>query len=447
MIGREVKRQLQIDQRQILAAAAGQRGADAVQRFGSTGLRRIHQRRQLLAGLGLANALQHQRMAREFLVERLVDAGRRRGILVARHPARIGIRHPKRGIVQLVGAFETHAGIFFFPCEFEDHAGVQILEDRIPFRPGQLVDVGDRGLGVAGAVGGPARQQRRHQVGDRPAHRLIDVDLGGRVFFLLQVARADHQPRHAVVLVDGQDAVGELYGLVDIAFGERGDEGAIEQFVVLRIGAKRRAIERRRRTRIAFHAGVTRGQIAARGGQAFHVAAGGKRRRGLGRALRGLRLELARQCHRCDGGNGNRQAIETNGKHHDLPSSWMWSDSLGCATDPAASSRLTMPRLAVNRKDTGGELIGGKVPRALVHFSATPESASTVAVSWPAASNPSHRLVIGSATAFRWNPGDVAVRVLDVAGFAMDAILSVDLEARPRGLLDPFVDARGTIAI
>jgi hypothetical protein len=32
----------------------------------------------------------------------------------------------------------------------------------------------------------------------------------------------------------------------------------------------------------------------------------------------------------------------------------------------------TMPRLAVNRKDTGGESIGGKVPRAAVHFSPRP---------------------------------------------------------------------------
>jgi hypothetical protein len=28
-----------------------------------------------------------------------------------------------------------------------------------------------------------------------------------------------------------------------------------------------------------------------------------------------------------------------------------FTDSLGCATEPAASSRLTMPRLAFNRKD------------------------------------------------------------------------------------------------
>ena len=71
MIGREIERELQIDQREILAAAARQRGADAVQRLGGAGLRRIDQRRQLLAGPGVAQAFLHQRMPRQLLVEGL----------------------------------------------------------------------------------------------------------------------------------------------------------------------------------------------------------------------------------------------------------------------------------------------------------------------------------------------------------------------------------------
>ena len=70
----EIERKLQIDQREVLAAAARQRRADAVERLGGAGLRRIDQRRQLLARLGLAQAFLHQRMARELLVEGLVDA-------------------------------------------------------------------------------------------------------------------------------------------------------------------------------------------------------------------------------------------------------------------------------------------------------------------------------------------------------------------------------------
>src|SRR5260370_30937408 len=58
-----------------------------------------------------------------------------------------------------------------------------------------------------------------------------------------------------------------------------------------------------------------------------------------------------------------------------------------------------------------------------------------------------HRLVIGPTATLRRNPGNVAIRVLDVAGFAMDAILGVDLVTRPGRLLDPFIDAGRTIAI
>ena len=319
MIGREVQRELQIDQREILAAAAGQRRADAVKRLGGAGLRRIDQRRQLLAGLGFAQAFQHQRMPRQLLVEGLVDRRRRRLVLVARQPARIVVGHAQHGIVELVGPLQAHAGVLFLAREFEDHAGVQILEDRIPFRTGQLVDIGDRRLGVAGAVAGPARQQRRHQIGDRPANRLIDVGCAAGVFLQLQIAHADHQPGHAIGFVDRQDAVGELDGLVDIAVRERGDEGAIEQFVVLRIGAKRRAIERRRRTGVPLHAGMAGGQIAARHRQRFQIVAGGKLRRVVGRMIGRLRRKRAGHRQRGEGECGNRPAIETNGKHHGSP--------------------------------------------------------------------------------------------------------------------------------
>src|SRR5205085_10587538 len=52
----------------------------------------------------------------------------------------------------------------------------------------------------------------------------------------------------------------------------------------------------------------------------------------------------------------------------------------------------------------------------------------------------SHRLIIRSATAFWRNPCDVAIGVLHVAGFAVDAILGVDDEARSGRFLDPLID-------
>src|ERR1700679_4138237 len=59
----------------------------------------------------------------------------------------------------------------------------------------------------------------------------------------------------------------------------------------------------------------------------------------------------------------------------------------------------------------------------------------------------SHRLVVGTAATLRRNPGDVAVGILDVAGFAMDAILGVDLEPGARRFLDPLVNAGRAIAV
>src|SRR5262249_30200581 len=58
-----------------------------------------------------------------------------------------------------------------------------------------------------------------------------------------------------------------------------------------------------------------------------------------------------------------------------------------------------------------------------------------------------HRLVILPATALRRNPGDFAVGDLDAAGFSEDVILRVDLEARARGLLDPFINAGRTVTV
>src|SRR5882724_13311397 len=77
-----------------------------------------------------------------------------------------------------------------------------------------------------------------------------------------------------------------------------------------------------------------------------------------------------------------------------------------------------------------------------------------MAVSWPLPGLPGigltqwlHRLVIGPAAALRRNPGNIAVRVLHVAGFAVDAVLGVDLEARTGSLLDPFIDTGRAIAV
>src|SRR5438105_8100431 len=59
-----------------------------------------------------------------------------------------------------------------------------------------------------------------------------------------------------------------------------------------------------------------------------------------------------------------------------------------------------------------------------------------------------HVRVIGASTAFGCDPVDVLGRVLDVARFAVDAILGVDLKPRFTVLaLHEFVDAGRTITL
>ena len=164
MVGLERERQLQIDQAEILAAAAAERGAEAVERFGGAGLRIRYQRRQFLAGLELVHRLDHQRMARQRLVEGLENAERFLARSVARQPAAIGLDHAQRGGIELVGMLEALSRFLLIAGEVVDHAGMQFLEDRVPIRSGQPVDRRHRALGVAAP---PACDQAESKVAVR----------------------------------------------------------------------------------------------------------------------------------------------------------------------------------------------------------------------------------------------------------------------------------------
>ena len=175
LVGREIERELQIDQAQVLAAAAAERGAEPVEHLGGAGLRRVDQRRQLLAVLDAFHRLDDQRMARQLGVEGLEHLERLVLLAVARQPRAIGLDQAQRGGVELVGALEALAGFLLVAGEIEDQAGVQVLEQRVPVGALQLVDRLDGGLGVARAVGRPGGEQRGGEIGDRSAHRLHQV--------------------------------------------------------------------------------------------------------------------------------------------------------------------------------------------------------------------------------------------------------------------------------
>src|SRR5215475_5641324 len=60
---------------------------------------------------------------------------------------------------------------------------------------------------------------------------------------------------------------------------------------------------------------------------------------------------------------------------------------------------------------------------------------------------PLHLGVVRTASALRSSPCDVAGGILDVAGFAVDAVLRIDDELEVGTLADPLVDAGWTIPV
>ena len=59
-----------------------------------------------------------------------------------------------RRVIRVPAALQPLTGLLRATRQVQHHAGMQVLEDRIPFRTGELVDAGHRALDVAGAVGG-----------------------------------------------------------------------------------------------------------------------------------------------------------------------------------------------------------------------------------------------------------------------------------------------------
>src|SRR5262245_22086610 len=57
----------------------------------------------------------------------------------------------------------------------------------------------------------------------------------------------------------------------------------------------------------------------------------------------------------------------------------------------------------------------------------------------------SHVRVVGSSATFGRNPGYILVRVLDIARFAVDAVLRIDDEFWGTRFLNPFIDPGGAI--
>ena len=106
MLRLQIKRKLQIDEPEILAAAPSERGAEAIERFGRAGLRVVDQQRQFLAAPNLVQFAGDQRMARQRLVEGFENLQRVVLLSLPHEHAGIGLHDAQRAVVELVGAFQ-----------------------------------------------------------------------------------------------------------------------------------------------------------------------------------------------------------------------------------------------------------------------------------------------------------------------------------------------------
>ena len=104
---------------------------------------------------------------------------------------------------------------------------MQILEDAVPVRARRACPC----VSIAPRVSpAPSSAQADSSVAVRsvtgPRTDWAKFCRAARIVLLLERANADHETGDAVGVVDLQEPVGELAGLIDIAVGEHGEEGA-----------------------------------------------------------------------------------------------------------------------------------------------------------------------------------------------------------------------------
>ncbi len=111
LVRHEVERKLQIDQPEIFAAAAAERGAEAVKHLVGTGLRIVDQLRDVASFLEFLHGLGDQRMARQLRVEGLIDLHRLVLLAVPRQPGPVGLHQAERGGIELRRTLKALTGL------------------------------------------------------------------------------------------------------------------------------------------------------------------------------------------------------------------------------------------------------------------------------------------------------------------------------------------------
>ena len=171
------------------------------------------------------------------MVEILVDLLGGRNIPVRRREARIGVDEPQRVLVGIVGGLEPLARLGDVAAEIGDESGM-IVAENIETAAREPVDELQRPLRVARTRVGPGREQGGREIGAAAAAGARQLRPRRGELLQAEIAHRLDEMGEAVVGIDAQDPVGHHESVVEIAVGDGGDEGLLQQIRIMRIIAQ-----------------------------------------------------------------------------------------------------------------------------------------------------------------------------------------------------------------
>ena len=222
----------------------------------------LGERFQRLAVLEVGQSGDDQRMARQDLVEVLVNLLGLPLVPVPRQEAPVGVDEPQRGPVGVVGRGEPRARGRLVAHHVGDQPGMEIPErDEIIVR--EAIAIFDRLLLVAAAGPGPGRQQGREDVAARRGAVLGELRARLRPLVALQRLHAEHEMGEPVGRLLREQPVGQSEGIEHVAVGQRRDEGALDELRVARVETQRLAREGGGGRRVVIGTGDDGGEVIA----------------------------------------------------------------------------------------------------------------------------------------------------------------------------------------
>ena len=220
VVGPEIKRQAQVDQRRKLIALAAAGAAKSVKRFRHAFSRVVHDWFERLARGHVGQGRVDHGMVGSCFGEVLINRLRAVDIAVAGERARIGVDDPQGRLVALVRALKAALGFLGVAQHVGDQAGVKTLED-VEGWVLHAVERVERALLIVRAGERPGRKHGRRDVARLPAKTGVELGSGDAILPSFDGARGQRQTNKRVVWVTQYVFVRNRGGLIDLAGSQR----------------------------------------------------------------------------------------------------------------------------------------------------------------------------------------------------------------------------------